>query len=244
MTSISRLCLTFLTALLLFGSLPARADLIRVDFQTTNSFGGRNPINFTGVESKAAVASSLFASDGVNFWNELGVAAAFTDTTNPAFNNLLDSEGVATSVGISFTGRITAASDVPLDNSASDALQNDYLVINAGGAQASVGYSITGLAANTLETLYLYSPTFSTNRGYQLTANGSSLTVVSGSPGTLLAYVTTSSTGTISGTWSSGGEGDWSGFQISDGMQVSATPEPADLGVAGLIVLVVSLRRR
>src|SRR5436305_843262 len=101
---------------------PAPAAVIRVDFQPNAPFNVGPPINFTGVESKAAAANAAFGSDGVNTWNYLTVNVSnggnnpTVPSVNPSFVGLLDSTGAATSVGLSFTGNLLGADDQPINS--------------------------------------------------------------------------------------------------------------------------------
>ncbi len=221
----------------------ADAGLIRVQFEPSSAFVA-STIAFSGVEASAAAADPAFGSSGSNAWNHLTIAPAPTPAVSPSFSNLVDTNGVATGVGLSFTGTVYSANDLPVDNNGSDALENEYFLINP----TSVRYAITGLAANTLMAFYLYSPNFThydssnsvgqPDRGFTLTANGDTINVPSGT-GTgnnALAFVTTDSTGTISGTWSTAGnEGDWSGFQLA----TATVPELSSLVLAATGVALV-----
>jgi hypothetical protein len=148
-------------------------------------FAGRAPIDFTGVESAAAANNPIFGSNGSNTWNHLSIAPG-PAPTNPSFSNFVDSAGNPTSVGISFTGSVASANDTPVDTKDSDALENDYFL----HFKNTVDYTISGLPADTLAAFYLYSPNFThfdsgdptdePNRGFQLTANGSTIDVPSG----------------------------------------------------------------
>jgi hypothetical protein len=222
------------------------SEVIRVDMQPNAPFSGRPPVDFTGVETQAAAANSIFGSNGANTWNYLSIAPAPAVTTNPSFSNLVNSAGAVTNVGVSFTGPLTAADDTPIDNAGSDAIENDYFLIS--GTQ-TVDYTISGLPDSARVAFYLYSPNFThydsgdptdePNRGYELTANGDIINVPSGyGVNNALAFVTTSASGSISGVWSAplGNEGDWSGFQIGF---PAATPETSTwtmmvAGFAGL----------
>ncbi len=229
-------------------TLHATPTVIRADFQPATSFDGRPPVNFTGVESKAAAADPVFGSNGTNTWNHLSVNDAGTNggappvplTVNPSFPNLLDSTGATTSVTLSFTGTVSGGDDSPTDSSGSDGLENDYFLINylqQGMTIAkSVNYTLSGLPANTTVALFFYVPNFahadSSNpndngdRGFILTANGQTINVNSGTYNNALAYVTTDANGAISGTWTTAGnEGDWSGMQLA--YPASQTPAPS-----------------
>jgi hypothetical protein len=240
---------------------PSHADVIRVDMQPSPGFDGRTSVNFTGPESSATAANPIFGSDGANAWNYLNITTG--TATDPSFSNLANSEGVATGVSIAFTGTVGAANDNPLF-SGSEGVENDYFLIcgsGCGNVSSSVTYTISGLPVSTLVALYLYSPSFTQNdssdptdqpnRGYTLTANGTSVNVPSGSGSeNALLYITTDASGDIAGTWSvpDGNEGDWSGFQIGYPIASSATPLPAALPLfgsgLGLLGLIASRRKR
>ena len=225
---------------------PARAGtIISVNFQPNAPFDGRAPVSFTGVESQAAAADPAFGASDI--WNDLSIAPDPTHTTNPSFSGLVDSTGATTGVGISFTGTIGSADDVPIDNSGSNAVENEYFLIWTGVTSTTAGYAINGLPADTQVALYLYAPNFTQygSRGYYLTANGSMITVPSGPSDNALAFVTTDASGDISGVWSTppGLEGDFSGFQIAYSTG-SAAPEPATFTLLGAALAGLGLLRR
>jgi hypothetical protein len=220
-------------------------ELIRVDMQSIGPSGGAGfPIEFTGVESQEAAANPVFGSNGRNTWNYLGVAGWPSYTTNPSFSNLVDSAGMSTNIGLSFSGVVYSSNDTPLDNIGSNGLENDYFLIL--GTQ-SVAYVISGLTPNAPYAFYLYAPNFTDhgsvgdpqpppyNRGYSVTANGMTIEVPSGPMNNAWAIVAANGAGQIGGIWSmpDHNEGDWSGFQLA------AVPEPSTwamllLGFVGL----------
>jgi hypothetical protein len=249
----SFLVLSVALTVLVASSTLAGATVISVDMQTSAPFSGRSSIDYNGAEGSATLANSIFGS--ANLWNVLELAPAGDTTTDPTFSDLKDSTGALTGVSMSFTGVLTAANDVPINNDGSNAVENDYFV---NGTGADIGYTIAGLDPNTQVALYLYSPNFvqydssnttdQPNRGFQLTANGDTINVPSGlGSNNALAYVMTDGLGTISGIWSTtGNEGDWSGFQI--GYPIAATPLPASLPLFGSALALLGayplLRRR
>jgi hypothetical protein len=223
--------------------------IVSADFQPNADFGGYAPVDFSGVESQAAAANPVFASS--NVWNYPSVDPTVAEaTTNASFSNLVNSAGATTSVGISFTGTFSSAIGTPIDNSGSDGLENDYFELDGNNQLSStIAYSISGLPANMLISVFLYSPNFGashgTDRGYNLTLNGTAVDVASASTAnnTALVNVMSTASGTITGTWTSdhSAEADWSGFQLS-----YMAPEPstwaAVLSSAGLMGL--TMRRR
>lgn len=217
------------------------AQVIRVDFQGNASGGGFGYLDFSGVEAKAAAANASFASDGVDTWNHLSLGSYPVYTINPSFSGLLASTGETTGVTFSLDGPNTMASDSPLDANGSNALQNDYLVIFNG---ATINYLISGLTPNTLVSFMNYTPTFGGGgRGIDLTANDTPIHI--GIDDAVLTSILTSSTGTISGRFTTpNGEGNWSGFQLA--YATTAVPEPATWGmmVVGFGMIAGGLRRR
>lgn len=250
------LALSAALTVIIASSTLADATVISVDMQTSAAFSGRASIGYIGNEGSATSANSVFSN--ANIWNILELApadASDPNTVNPTFLDLKDSDGASTGVSLSFTGTLTAANDNPIDSNGSNAVENDYFV---NGSGAGIGYDIMGLTADTEVALYLYSPNFiqtdssnptdKPNRGFQLTANGSTINVPSGfGSNNALAYVLTDASGSISGTWSTtGNEGDWSGFQIA--YPIAATPLPASLPLFGSALALLGayplLRRR
>jgi hypothetical protein len=239
--------LTFAVALLCAGSLlKGQTVVVSADFQPNADFGGYAPVNFSGVESQAAAADPVFANS--NVWNHPSVDPTVAEATiNASFSNLVNSTGATTSVGISFTGTFSSAIGPPIDNSGSDGVENDYFELDGGNQlSSSITYTISGLPAGMLVSVFLYSPNFGashgTDRGYNLTLNGTAVDVVSASTAnnTALVNVMSTASGTITGTWTSdhNAEADWSGFQLS-----YTVPEPstwaAVLVSAGLVSLIM-----
>lgn len=233
----------FATTALVCSTAAFATEVIRVDLQPNS--GSWTRIDYTGVESQAATANSEFGSSGGNLWNHLSIHGYSDNTTNPSFSNLIDSAGHSTNVSFSITGAITSASDNPINTNGSNALQNDYFLVFSGHA---VQYTIAGLSANTRIDFFNYAPNFTNrgNRGYNLTANGTAISVPNTSNNnTAFTSITSTATGTITGTFSSPtGEADWSGFQLA--YSTAAVPEPTTWAmiIFGFGIVGGGLRRR
>ena len=227
----------------LTGSTAGHAEVIRIDLQGNASGGGFEYLDYTGVEEQAAAADARFGSDGTDAWNHLSVASYPIYTSNPSFAGLVGSAGHPTGVAFSLEGLTTTASDNPLDADGSNALQNDYLVVLG---TATIGYTISGLPADTLVSFVNYSPTFGAGgRGYDLTANGISAHVGTPTENMVITSIWSSATGTILGTFTTrNGEGDWSGFQLA--YATAAIPEPQAWGmmILGFGMVAEAIRRR
>jgi autotransporter-associated beta strand protein len=228
--------------------------LVRVDFQTNIEPNGwlSVPVANGTVEPVAGAADPVFGSSGSNIWDVRTIAGhnaqpAGVWTTNPTYSNLLDTAtGTATSIGISFSGSVSGAGAYPV---AGDDLRPDYLVLlNKPGFTnyPSAGYTISGLAANTPATFFLYCgyTIWPENRGFKFTMNGDPATYNVTGMGLKVSGMT-DNIGQITGTWGvldGEPEADFAGFQL----YAQPVPEPSTLALlmAGGIALAYAWRRR
>jgi hypothetical protein len=229
----------------------ANADLlVSVDFNSPNPFTA-SP-TFSGVESAAAAADSVFGA--ANVWNGLNVT--FGVDTNPSWNGLVNSSGAATSVNFSVTGSVGGASLYdPVTNP--DALRADFLGFNTAtfpGLSTSISWQITGLAANTAYDMCMYGAEADVNRSFDITIGNTTQNVPTFITGTqapscvLFKGILSDSSGAITGIGTGVGavngflnEANWSGFQIA-----TTTPEPSSLLLlgTGLLSLGGAVRRK
>jgi hypothetical protein len=222
-----RVVFTFGVAALL-GSLAisAQATLIRVDFQASSGWPAE--AYGPGVEPLASAADPRFGSSGSNIWDIRSRPGADTVSTS-TFSNLLEtSTGVATGVSIAF-GNLTAAGN---ESVADYPLLDDCLILLDGVTDNPCSYTISGLTPNVETRLFLYSISSASQaeRTFDFTANGSS--PVNVNENGLEVITTADAQGLVSGVWSipqGGGEANWSGFQLAQGVPV---PEPSTCAMA------------
>jgi len=224
-------------AFLCFAATDLQADtIISGQFYDTAATNGAATI-YSGVEPDAAAADSQFNNS--NTWNGLGISFNFPGGS-VSFTNLVASTGTN-------TGDSLSISDVNgAYNAGARTLPDTYAFANGPHI-----FTFSGLPSNQSFTLFLYAydqlgnreAVFTVGASSFDTANGnaSSEDAVSGVTGAITGV--TSATGTISGAWApgssnTGGEIDWSGFQL-DIASPTATPEPAAFALFGFGVLVL-----
>ncbi|MEX2188122.1 MAG: lamin tail domain-containing protein [Pirellulales bacterium] len=154
-----------------------------------------------------------------NVWNAFNVQGHNLTSTNPSMN-LVDRDGAATSVSFSILGTISGFSNA--QNPAAR-LTNDYMFVSAGNSAANADWTIAGLVSQRQYDFYAYggiardaSMRVDTNGDGSLAGETTRMAPVNG--GILIGGVTASNSGQILGNVGpgSGGEGNWSGFQLVD----------------------------
>jgi hypothetical protein len=195
------------------------------------------------------------------FWN--GIVFSNPNSPSPS-TGLLDSSGQATGVSLSFanwafqdnTPEVPYAyvPPNPTGNAANMPLLNDYL----GSVNPSSGslptMTISGLAANSPHTLYVYGSNGGAGAGGTWSVNGSPTQVTTGSGSAPFASFTQGNDYTVFINVNSDAQGRLvlSGsstddpFVILNGFQLSPVPEPGSLSLlcaAGAVLLVARRRR-
>ena len=127
-------------------SLPPVPDgLISVDLQGSNegALFPSEPVLMSGFEVRAGIVTDV--------WNAINIPGHPNTATDPSFD-LLDSNGDETGVSLSFTGTISSWSNTP----GNDPLTDDYLFVNAGNADFSAAWELSGLSPLSEFTLFTY----------------------------------------------------------------------------------------
>ena len=127
-------------------SLPPVPDsLISVDLQGSNegALFPSEPVLMSGFEVRAGIVTDV--------WNAINIPGHPNTATDPSFD-LLDSNGDETGVSLSFTGTISSWSNTP----GNDPLADDYLFVNAGNADVSAAWELSGLSPLSEFTLFTY----------------------------------------------------------------------------------------
>ncbi|MFT5124912.1 MAG: hypothetical protein ACI9TH_005165 [Kiritimatiellia bacterium] len=180
------------------------------------------PPTKTGVEA--------YYNEG-NIWNAFEVPGHDSSAINPSLN-LVDGDGIASSVNFTISGTISGWS-----TNGGDPLHGDYAFVNAGASDAEVTWELSGLTPGHTYELMLYG---GAGRAAPITVDvngdGSFLddTLVSapGSSGVLVEGISPDGSGRIIGNFThTGAEANWSGFQLRD---TTVIPEPS---TAALLVL-------
>lgn len=127
-------------------SLPPVPDsLISVDLQGSNegALFPSEPVLMSGFEVRAGIVTDV--------WNAINIPGHPNTATDPSFD-LLDSNGDETGVSLSFTGTVSSWSNTP----GNDPLTDDYLFVNAGNADVSAAWELSGLSPLSEFTLFTY----------------------------------------------------------------------------------------
>ena len=156
-------------------------------------------------------------------WNAFTIAGHSGVSTDPSMN-LVDSAGAASGVGFSIDGTVTGWSQE------GDALVADYLFVNAGNADSSITWQISGLTPGERYTFLGHG---GISRDISLTLDrdgdgslaGESSFLV-GSAGLSIDNVLAGDTGVIMGRASRGSveQGNWGGFQLVEQATFEAPP--------------------
>ena len=190
-------------------SLPPVPDgLISVDLQGSNegALFPSEPVLMSGFEVRAGIVTDV--------WNAINIPGHPNTATDPSFD-LLDSNGDETGVSLSFTGTISSWSNTP----GNDPLTDDYLFVNAGNADLSAAWELSGLSPLSEFTLFTYGGlardmllTVDTNGDGDLTnetptnidINGFEFTGTVGANGSILGSIDPGASN----------EANWGGFQL------------------------------
>lgn len=124
---------------------PVPYGLISVDLQGSNEGAAfpSEPVLMSGFEVRAGIVTDV--------WNAINIPGHPNTATDPSFD-LLDSNGDETGVSLSFTGTISSWSNTP----GNDPLTDDYLFVNAGNADLSAAWELSGLSPLSEFTLFTY----------------------------------------------------------------------------------------
>ena len=187
---------------------PVPYGLISVDLQGSNEGAAfpSEPVLMSGFEVRAGIVTDV--------WNAINIPGHPNTATDPSFD-LLDSNGDETGVSLSFTGTISSWSNTP----GNDPLTDDYLFVNAGNADVSVAWELSGLSPLSEFTLFTYGGlardmllTVDTNGDGDLTnetptnidINGFEFTGTVGANGSILGSIDPGASN----------EANWGGFQL------------------------------
>ena len=187
---------------------PVPYGLISVDLQGSNEGAAfpSEPVLMSGFEVRAGIVTDV--------WNAINIPGHPNTATDPSFD-LLDSNGDETGVSLSFTGTISSWSNTP----GNDPLTDDYLFVNAGNADLSAAWELSGLSPLSEFTLFTYGGlardmllTVDTNGDGDLTnetptnidINGFEFTGTVGANGSILGSIDPGASN----------EANWGGFQL------------------------------
>jgi len=182
-------------------------SLWSVDMQGIPGVFPSNPVLMTGSDRNSGIYSGE--------WNAFNIPGHDQTATNPSMS-LVNALGEETAVTFTVTGIVSSWSNPPGAN----AITNDYLFVNAGFADLSATWDISGLPA---ATEFIFYPYGGIGRDMLLTVdtNGNGLLTdetPTSVPGAGFEFaVTSDATGKIIGAIAAGnsGEANWGGWQLA-----------------------------
>jgi len=183
-------------------------SILSVDFQGIPGIFADFPVLMEGATIQADLLSGA--------WNALDITGHEDVEIDPSWTDLVNALGNPTSVGFSITGTVSSWTNGPSGAPVFD----DYLFVNAGGADASVTWQISGLVPNSSYTFYPYA---AIARDMSLTVDTNGDGELGDETPTLVPTldfvefsVTSSASGNITGTIDPGnsGEANWGGFEL------------------------------
>ena len=236
---------------------------ISVAFNSPNSFGPAPLIS--GPDPASTAANPLFGS--ANVWNNLNIPFG-VPTTNPGWNNLVDSTGAVTSASLSITGTVGGV-DFDAFFPGLDPLRSDAIVWNdfLGGSSSistTIDWTLSGLTPNATYDMCVYGSEADYDRSFNMTIEGTTLNVPTynyATPTTtppppscvFFSNLQSDGSGMITGAATGIGalsnttsEANWSGFQLVQVPEAATVPEPGSLILLGTaaIGLLGILKRR
>jgi len=183
------------------------ASLWSVDMQGIPGVFADNPILMTGSDQNSGIYSGV--------WNAFDVTGHDGTQTNPTMS-IVNARGEDLGITFTVTGIVSSWTNTPGANPIID----DYLFVNAGGADLSATWDISGLSP---ATEYIFYPYGGVARDMLLTVdtNGNGLLndeTPTSVPGTGFEFtVTSDASGKIIGEIAPGnsGEANWGGWQLA-----------------------------
>lgn len=192
------------------GSIPPVPNgLISVDLQgdPTGAAFAAIPVLMTGsFETRAGIMTDT--------WNAITLPGHPNVATDPSFP-LVDSNGAGSGVTFSLSGTVSSWTNTPGD----DPITRDYLFVNAGNADVSAGWELSGVSALSEYTLFAYGGiardmllTVDTNGDGDLSDESPTSVTIAG----FEFIVKAGSDGSIIGSIDPGNsnEANWGGFQL------------------------------
>lgn len=182
-----------------------------------------NPV--PGIHSNPVSKSGPDAQFGLgNVWNNISFSG-HQGSVGPTTTPLVDADGDASSVSLSWGGTISGWANASNANPDTDIL-NDYIFVNAGNADPSTTWSIDGLVPGQEYDLYLYG---GIGRQGQMNLDGDGdgvndfVGIAPAGGGAKYGRIKANAGGSILGDLGTltAGEENWGGFQL-----VASTPIP------------------
>jgi len=187
---------------------PPSPNVLSADFQGIPGIFPSTPILMSGGTQLANFLSGT--------WNALDITGHDGSDTDPSWTGLVNAQGNPTNVGFSVTGTISSWTNT--DSGAP--IYDDYLFVNAGFADPSMAWEITGLNPN---SSYEFFPYGAIARDFSITVDtdgdgdlGDEVATRIPPQSGVMFSVTSNASGSITGTMDPGnsGEANWGGFEI------------------------------